>query len=154
MSIKKPKEFKIMSFKRTSSGLISIGWVREDNDGKASVENRKLPIHKDFQTVLTKMESFLAQYYGINEDRVSLKSVSVVHYEDGKGESVQIAGNYTHVDSEQVTSIKTSKMQLHNEFYGFEGELKKTLTDLSKEACEYVFDNKSTQASLDLEKVA
>ena len=150
--MEKPKEFRLTQFNQTTSGLVTIKWAEQD--GGAGVEKRKLPLHKDFQKHLTKMESYVAEYYNINEDRVSIKSIAIVHYEEDKGESVQITASYTHPDSEQVTTIKTSKMQVHNDFYGFEGNLKKTLKALSSEASKYVFDLKSSQVAMEIDEAA
>ncbi|MFT5724144.1 MAG: hypothetical protein ACI9JN_001261 [Bacteroidia bacterium] len=146
--LEKQKEFRITSLSKSKDGQIAVKW--QTPDGYAN-QSRKLPPHKDFQAAITKIEGYLAQYYNLNEDRVSMKSMNVVYYEDDKGESVSIHGIYTHPDSDQVTNIPTSKIPLHLAQYGWEQELKKTLKKVTVEAEKFIFENKSSQETMKLE---
>jgi hypothetical protein len=148
-----PKDFRLTEVKRHANGKTTVEWLRGSTGAKDKT-NRKLPIHGDFSKTLTRLEGYLSQYYDLNEDRVSLTSVKVKHYKDGKGESIQIFGDYSHPESEQETVIKTAPIQLHVGHYGFEKDLKEVLSSTQKEASAYVFKYKSTQMDLEAEAAA
>ena len=144
----KPEVFNLSQMSISTDGRIKATWITPSGEDST---RRKQPPHKDLEKAKSKVEGYLAQYYDLNEDRVTLKSITVKYYEDDKGESVTIKGNYTHSDSEQVTSISTASIPLHLEHYGFESDLKKALSTLSKEVEKWVFEYKSSQSSMKLE---
>lgn len=144
-------DFKLKALSIAGNGNISVHWITEDG---TSGRTRSLPAHKDLNAQIKKVEGILASYYDLNEDRVTMKKVNVVHYDDGMGESVQITGTFCHSQSNQNTPIKTSKIQAHNDMYGFESELKTILKKLSDECYKYVYEDKSSQVSMKLDKTA
>jgi hypothetical protein len=145
-----PKDFRLTEMKKHANGRTTVEYDRGSTGSKDKTNRPKsLPIHGDFSKCLTSLESYLAQFYELDEERVSLTAVKVKHYNDGKGESIQILGNYSHPDSEQEVAIKTAPIQSHLTHYGFEKELKAVLAKTQKEAASYVFKMKSSQLSIE-----
>lgn len=147
----RPKEFKMSRLVKHKDGRTEVKWLTEKGE---DTSKRKQPPHQDFDKAVSKIEGFLAQYYELNEDRVTLKSITVKDWEDDKGASVTIKGSYTHPDSEQVTPISTASIPVHLDHYKFEKDLKNKIHKLSKEAEAWVFDFKSAQATMKLEPAA
>jgi len=148
MKKEQPTEFNLSQIVKSPDGRLSVKWLTEKGE---DTSRRKQPLHQDFDKAISKVEGFLAKYYGLNEDRVVMKSISVKTYESDLGESVTIKGHYTHPDSNQVTPITTAAIPLHIDHYGWEKELKNKLHKLSEEAQSWVFEFKSSQVTMKLE---
>ena len=141
---KKPSDVKITSIEFKNKGKLKVVW----NAG--SIENsctRDLPQHPDMRKAVTETITFLSEYYegSINTENLSIKGVKIGHYENKEGQSVQIKVVHTHPKSGQNTTMTTAKMQVHEEHYGFETNLKKTINKLMEEAYQFAVNMKSAQ---------
>jgi len=146
-TIQKPSNFQLCSLEALKNTGLAVEW---NDNGDVLKRKSALPPHPDLKPKLTYLEGALADYYGIKDHQaVHLKKLTVTEYEDGEGVSVQITGVHTHPKSGQNTPLKTAKMPLHNDHYGFEAELKGIVEKIALEACAYVFERKSSQLSLD-----
>lgn len=144
MADKKPDDVKITSIEFKTKGKIKVVW----NEG--SIESsitRELPQHPDFLKATAEMLSFLSKYQTnpTPVEELSIKAFKFAHYEDKKGMSCLINGVHTHPKSGQNVSMKTSKMQVHEEHYGFETNLKKAINKLAEEAYQFAVNMKSSQ---------
>lgn len=144
MAQTKPDDVKITSIEFKNKGKIKVVW----NSG--SIESsitRDLPEHPDFTKAKQSMLNFLSKYQTnpTPVEELSLKGVKFAHYEDKKGMSCLINGVHTHPKSGQNVAAKTSKMQVHEEHYGFETNLKKAINKLSEEAYQFATEMKSAQ---------
>ena len=150
-TIKKPEQFNIASVEVKKDKVV-ISWVDEGNQ---HTRTSKTPMHPDFVALLERLKNSLADYYDLEStDDIDFKKVSVNNYEDDEGQSVMIKGVFIHPKSTQRTTISTSKVQTHEDAYGFETELKNCITELATEACEYVFEGKSNQTTMEFEEAA
>jgi hypothetical protein len=155
MAKTKPEEWKLKSITPKPKGKFEVKY----HDGTMNrMAEPTLPLHPDFQKVLDKSLAHLAEYYGLPKeaavDQISMKNVIITNYEDKEGQSVQITGVYSHPKSGQNTTIKTSKVQTHEDQYGFEDVLKKTVIKLAEEAYQYVVNLRSSQLKMEVEEAA
>lgn len=148
----KQKEFECGSISTNGDGTISVEWGNKT--GKWKRTPRLIP-HPDFSKALDKTVKIIADYYGMGKEEhqnISFKKLMVNNYEDEKGQSVQLVAVYTHPKSMQNTPLKTAKIQVHEDAYGFETELKKLIDKLSGEANAYALEDKSSQMKMELEE--
>jgi|GEM_PF-6266590 len=143
-STKKPDDVKITSIEFKNKGKIKVIW----NCG--SIESsitRDLPQHIELTEASFNMLEFLSKYQTnpTPVDELTLKKITFAHYEDKEGMSCLIQGVHSHPKSGQNTSMKTSKMQVHEEHYGFETNLKKAINVISEEAYQFAVNMKSAQ---------
>ena len=151
MSIEKPQDFVLKSVELKAGGKTKITWM-DDQKEHSIVSN--VPPHPDFvkhqRSLVTKLVQYLDGKAHM-EDDITFKKVSLNLYEDMEGQSVQIKGVHTHPKSAQNSTLTTSKIQTHESHYGFEGNLKTVVEGLTDEACDYIFEGKSSQTKMEFE---
>lgn len=150
-SIKKPKEFELVEVKIDGAQL-KVTW---NDGGELTTRDSNHPMHPDMQALFKTSKRYLVSYYDMDESKqedIYIDRIKVHNYADNEGQSVQIFGTHTHVDSKQNTPLKTAKIQTHGDVYGYESELKALVSNLSKEACDYIFEGKSAQQEMEFDE--
>lgn len=144
MATPKPDDCKITKINFKAKGFIEV----HHEEGGRGMKERNLPMHPDMEDALGEIKSFFSLYYeGLTEEHLTVKQITVTHYEDKEGQSIAIKCVYQHPKSMQNTTFSTSKMQTHEDDYGFEQSLREAILNVSEEAYQYARNMKSSQGN-------